>query len=947
MAGPKIKVEADLSSFDAELNKLKSSIAQMGDQLKTSSGKAHFNFEGSQKELNSLIHQAEKLTSALDKGNKTSVQYAKNLKAAQEAMAGAAKVAAKLESAGDAKTNRASGYFREYSGELGQESHEVSSRNAIQRERERTQAKIDADRHAANAKWASRAAKFAGFIGGSVMGGGGGYATMGAGLGSMLPGPWGMVGGAVGGAIGGVADRTIGPARAEAKMYSELRRSLGSTTTDFENLRDSVRSVITGLGVTDNEAANLAKQFAKTAGLSGNSTDAIARGVGTSAGFAQGYGISPEQATEFFSSMKLVGGASNDKDSRRLALMIGESVAKGGTGGKMDEVLSVISGYASKIASQTLTGANVGQYASYLSTGTGSPYAGLHSNPNGVAQLMSQADSSVAAGGGRGEASQNQWLQARMTMFPGMSATDNSLMQNTGAFGDLASQFKPGSAYYDQADPNARARMNALLKSIKSSGYSNNTQLGMDRAKAISGGNSDLENQAVQGLFGINPQQAAALQQIVGKDGGLGGFESSLKKQGIDLSGVSMSQVGAMASLHEGGDKAFLAQYKKLHDSGKLTSAEISAGDKALGVGGDEFKKMVYKLTKDHDADDGLSSQVTQISLSNKIQENTSQLVGIESDMREYLLRLLDKFGAADAVHEHIAQNIMAGNPEDGTNMRGGKGYGGRSKDLMMREVNRGLSEISMGGTQDQRDAAYNRVMGDMSAHPDYYPKQMMEWAKKARGGHESAIDAPALPIDNSSPTLPSFVSPGKNSGVVGIVNSASPYDSLFSEAGKKYGIDPLVLKQLAAQESGLNPNATHNNGSSTDYGMMQHNSRYMSERGLDSGNWSDPRANIMAGAEFLKQKLDQSGGDYHEAFRRYSGSGIAAEQYADNSMATFDAVHADKMPKDQLKSMTNPRDSSIMFRHDVGITLNDMAGNKVAPAFVSSVFGAPSAAGA
>jgi hypothetical protein len=328
MNNPKIKVEADLSSFDAELNKLKTAIAQVGDALKTETGKAHFNFDGSQKELNALLTQTDKVTAALEKGNKASKQYARDLKALQEAMAGAAKVAAKLENLGDTKSNQASNYFRNYSGELTEDYHGASYQNALQRDRER-QAQ---ERHAQQTKWANHAAKFAGFVGGAVMGGGGGYSMLGAKLGSMLPGPFGKVGGEIGGIIGGAADRTIGPARQESVLYSELRRSIGSTTNDFASLRDSVRSVIDGLGVTDNEAANLAKQFAKTASLSDDSVKDIARGVGTSSGFAHGYGIAPEQATAFFANMRLNGNANNDKDSRRLALMIGERRHHGANG---------------------------------------------------------------------------------------------------------------------------------------------------------------------------------------------------------------------------------------------------------------------------------------------------------------------------------------------------------------------------------------------------------------------------------------------------------------------------------------------------------------------------------------------------------------------------------------------------------------------------------------
>jgi len=600
---PKIKLDADLSSFDTELNKLKTAIAQVGDALKTETGKAHFNFDGSQKELNALLTQTDRLTAALEKGDKASKQYAKNLKAAQEAMAGAAK----LENLGDTKTNKASNYYRNYSGELTEEYHTTTSQQALQREREKFQAQQAQDRHAQQTKWANRAVKFAGFVGGSVMGGGGTYSTLGSSLSYAVPGPLGLVAGAIGGMVGGAADRTIGPARQEAIQYSELRRSIGSTSNDFESLRDSVRSVIDGLGVTDNEAANLAKQFAKTASLSGDSVKDIARGIGTSAGFAQGYGMSPEQATSFFATMRLTGNTQNDKDSRRLALMIGESVQKGGTTARMDEVLGAISSFATKSAQQTLTTPSVGEFSSYLGSLTGSKYAGLKGDPGSSAHLLNMADDAVRSGGTMGEASQYHWLQARQSAFKGMSALDNGIMQGAGLTGDLAAQFAPGSAVYDNASAADRAKMDRTRESIQASGMNNNFKVGMTHIKAISHGDSYLENSNFRGMFGGNAQQAALMMHMQ-KGGGVGGFEKELAKYGVNLDNVNVSQIAAYSSLLGGGDQAQAKQYEKLLGSGKMSASELDAADKVMASEGygENFKKMLFKLTEKYDTDDGL-----------------------------------------------------------------------------------------------------------------------------------------------------------------------------------------------------------------------------------------------------------------------------------------------------------------------------------------------------
>jgi len=946
---PKIKVEADLSSFDAELNKLKSQIAQLGDALKTETGKAHFNFNGSQKELNALLTQTDRLTAALEKGDKVSKQYAKNLKAAQEAMAGAAKVASKLENLGDTKTNQASSYFRNYSGELTEDYHTTSSQHFIQREREKFHAQRAQERHAQQTKWANSAAKFAGFVGGAVMGGGGGYSMLGAKLGSMLPGPLGRVGGEIGGIIGGAADRSIGPVRQEAIQYSELRRSIGSTTNDFASLRDSVRSVIDGLGVTDNEAANLAKQFAKTASLSDDSVKDIARGVGTSAGFAHGYGISPEQATSFFATMRLTGNSNNDKDSRRLALMIGESVQKGGTSARMDEVLGAISSFATKSAQQTLTAPNVGEFSSYMASLTGSKYAGLKGDPNSAASLLNRADDAVRSGGTMGEASQFHWLQARQSAFKGMSALDNGVMQGAGLTGDLAAQFAPGSAVYDAASPADRAKMDRTRKSIQASGMGTNFKVGMAHIKAISHGDSYLENANFRGMFGGNNQQAAALMMQMQQDGGVGGFEKQLGQYGVNLDNVNVSQIAAYSSLIGGGDQAQAKQYEKLLGSGKLSASELDAADKVMATDGygENFKKMLFKLTEKYDVDDGQKSQATQIDIANKIQGGVTSLVGIETDVREYLLRLLNHFGAAGSVLDSAVSGYKDGAPMSGKDGAGGSFSGLWSGNHYLGEVDDALKEMATVGSTDKKKLIYDLMKSSIDKNPERYPLESMQWLNKALGDSSGAVKKGSmLPADTSVPTINADGSRADRN-VVGLVKSQSPYDDLINKVAGDVGVDPAVLKQIAAQESSLNPNAVNDNGSSKDYGLMQHNSRYMGERGLDGSNVLDPESNLRAGAKFFKGLLDRSGGNYREAFRRYNGSGAKAERYADNSMATYNAIHAsDQMPESSRPSAGPRGEGKSLMEFTHNIHLRDSSGNLVADPLIFTHVGAPVAAG-
>lgn len=117
---------------------------------------------------------------------------------------------------------------------------------------------------------------------------------------------------------------------------------------------------------------------------------------------------------------------------------------------------------------------------------------------------------------------------------------------------------------------------------------------------------------------------------------------------------------------------------------------------------------------------------------------------------------------------------------------------------------------------------------------------------------------------------------------------AAPDFDALFDKYGKEYGVPPSLLRTIAQKESSLNPNAvgaTNENGT-TDYGLMQHNSRYHKERGIT--NWRDPEQSVKAAAALLKSNFDTATGDWRQAVRRYNGSGPRAEAYADDVMAKF-----------------------------------------------------------
>ena len=122
-----------------------------------------------------------------------------------------------------------------------------------------------------------------------------------------------------------------------------------------------------------------------------------------------------------------------------------------------------------------------------------------------------------------------------------------------------------------------------------------------------------------------------------------------------------------------------------------------------------------------------------------------------------------------------------------------------------------------------------------------------------------------------------------------------SEYDHLFEKYGKEYGVPPALLKAIAVKESGLRPGVVSrpNDNGTRDYGLMQHNSRYLSSRGL-SEDWSNPERSIEEAAKLLASNIKRGGGSLRTGVRMYNGSGPRAEAYADDVLSRMGATKID-----------------------------------------------------
>lgn len=167
-------------------------------------------------------------------------------------------------------------------------------------------------------------------------------------------------------------------------------------------------------------------------------------------------------------------------------------------------------------------------------------------------------------------------------------------------------------------------------------------------------------------------------------------------------------------------------------------------------------------------------------------------------------------------------------------------------------------------GIDDMRGATTYKLDASMNAY---------------RATHPDSRTAPA----SSGPTGGTATMGGDWSGV-------EQWQSSINSAAAATGLDPDQIKAIMKLESNGDPNAA---GAAGVWGPMQVNSNAWGD-----GPWmSDPNANILKGAQILKQNMDEHGGSFYEGLRAYHGYGTDGyttdTQYADIVMGNYNTLKA------------------------------------------------------
>lgn len=103
----------------------------------------------------------------------------------------------------------------------------------------------------------------------------------------------------------------------------------------------------------------------------------------------------------------------------------------------------------------------------------------------------------------------------------------------------------------------------------------------------------------------------------------------------------------------------------------------------------------------------------------------------------------------------------------------------------------------------------------------------------------------------------------------------AGKFDDFIEQMGRKYRLDPYLIKAVIRAESAWNPNAKSSAGAQ---GLMQ--LMPGTAKQLDCDDALDPAQNIEAGSRYLRMMLDEFKGDLVLAIAAYNAGPGAIKKY-------------------------------------------------------------------
>ena len=364
-------------------------------------------------------------------------------------------------------------------------------------------------------------------------------AGMSAGFGAGLMGLLGgMLAMGVGKIVSGVMEK-VSQAEDNSVALDRLKRTLGDVNVSFDGLKAVVNGGADALKITYAEAGKLGQQFAQLGNVKGDQYTSLADELGVGVGLSRSFGLDPEQGVGVMGQMRGIGVTRDTQDSKRFALLIGETIGKSDAFAKSGEVMDALAGYAQSQTRQNMGAANVKGYAGSFSALVGSGIAGL--DPSGAGSMLGRINAALSGGGAKGEAS--QYFTGMIGMGMGLNPYQTRMLRAGGAFATKDSMFGEGSAYARYKGKAGPGGGTTLLQAT------------IDNLRKQYGAGSDELADATANHLGIGINQAMALLSV--KPNQMGGMSKY-----ADLTGLSGAGIGNLSKVLYGssGERQGVAQ---------------------------------------------------------------------------------------------------------------------------------------------------------------------------------------------------------------------------------------------------------------------------------------------------------------------------------------------------------------------------------------------------
>jgi hypothetical protein len=814
----------------------------------------------------------------------------------------------------------------------------------------------------------------------------------------------GLAGGPIGAAVGGLAGAitsllgSIGEARDIAISLDTLKRTLGDTNVSFSKLQDNTHRLADEFSLTDAEAIGLTKNYSN---LSGHDKDlpGLRDEVGVGVGFSRSFGLDPSAGVGFFGQMRGMGITGSADDNKKLALLIGESVAKAGDLPRLGDVLAGLTRYMEGAARTSLTAPNS---AAWLSRFAGLEKSGLAGmDPTTASSIIGSIDGSIRQGG-LSEAGKN-FMSGALQKDQGLNPIQAAIQLEGGAFGSGRSTFGPNSPmsrFY------SRFGGGSPLSSW-SSDESNVSVLQRNLTKQYGNKSPDLMLDAFKNTFGTSYGQSAAWLATDPEQN-----DSMLKRmqrlglnwKDVNASGVSkLSQIESDGSLSDEqkdqmvretasknqedtiGSEARRASIDgsnamvRLAAEGLPMLSSIQAGVLKL-AGLDPMGPQKAKLKEEHEAnlqaiaaDQGAvrdkaveaykaitpwAKRATGLGLTEE-QAKAKEAADIAGgNLRTAERAENDRYDTA--VSDLDKKTGPARSPTPGTSTKPPEAA--RQMDKQQQKLlaeNDAKHQTALSKIKSEQGVAMAEAVRDAykimtpeqlkSGGPDLSDDQLFAKDRfdAAKDDYDSAIAEANGSWSSKREQLTAPPSPGTSSqpvasGLPGKASGVTPeLLARAAESDRKAGLPEGTTAGLMMQESSFNSGAVSSAGARGLHQLMPANVNTFSQRvgrRLDPTNTDD---SFYMYDELMKERKSKYGGNTDKMLKSYHG-GYDEDQWG--------PVNADYVPaiERRKREMAAAGQTVQQMQHSVAVdvTMRDQSGNRIEDAQINTTVGKPVASG-